>query len=107
MEKYVIPAIAKEELTKKLEKLQKKAKAYGNKIVWSFGEEKVVDRNVYSVDPVTQVLYKTATDKVFGIEINIESDIIRKDGYTVVAGIEHLDSGNIVKVFDENQYIKN
>ena len=104
MTTYTIPAVAKDELQKKLEKLQKKANAYGNKFEWSFGEEKAVDRNVYSVDPVTQVLYKTGTDKVFGIEINIESDIIRKDGYTVVAQIEAIDNGqNIVKMLDDSK----
>ena len=104
MTTYTIPAIAKEELQKKLERLKKKANSYGNKLEWRFGEEKVVDRNVYSVDPVTQVLYKTSTDKVFGIEINIDSDIIRKDGYTVIAQIEAIDNGqNIVKMFGEGE----
>lgn len=104
MTTYMIPAIAKDELQKKLEKLQKKANAYGNHIEWSFGEEKAVDRNVYSVDPVTQVLYKTATDKVFGVEVSIESDIIRKDGYTVVAQIEAVDNGhNLVKMLGEGE----
>ncbi len=104
MTTYTIPVIAKDELQKKLQKLQKKANAYGNHIEWSFGEEKAVDRNVYNVDPVTQVLYKTATDKVFGIEINIDSDIIRKDGYTVIAQIEAIDNGqNIVKMLDDSK----
>lgn len=102
MTTYTIPAVAKDELQKKLERLQKKANVSGNHIEWSFGEEKAVDRNVYSIDPVTQVLYKTDTDKVFGIEINIESDIIRNDGYTVVAQIEAIDNGhNIVKMLGE------
>lgn len=102
MTTYMIPAIAKDELQKKLEKLQKKANTYGNHIEWSFGEETVVDRNVYSVDPVTQVLYKTGTDKVFAVELNIESDIVRKDGWTVVGQIECVEYGkNVVKMFDE------
>ena len=104
MTTYMIPAIAKDELHKKLQKLQKKANAYGNHIEWSFGEETVVDRNVYSVDPVTHVLYKTATDKVFGVEINIDSDIIRKEGYTVIAQIEAVGNGqNIVKMLDDSK----
>lgn len=100
MTKYIVPVIAKEELQKKLEKLNKKAIAYGNHLEYSFGEEIVVTRNVYSVEGNEKV--KTGEQKVFGVELTVESDIIRKDGYTVVAGIEHNGAGNIVNLFDEN-----
>ena len=104
MTTYTIPVIAKDELEKKLKKFQKKANTYGNKLEWTFGDEKVVTRNIYSVGEGYK-LVKTGEEKVFGVEINIESDIIRKDGYTVVAGIEHFNSGNIVILFDENTSI--
>lgn len=104
MTTYMIPAISKEELQKKLERISKKANAYGNRFEYSFGAETVVTRNVYSVDPVTKTQTKTGEQKVFGIELTIESDIIRKDGYTVVAQIEAVDNGhNIVKMIGEGE----
>lgn len=99
---YTIPAVVKDELQKKLEKLNKKARTYGNHLEWSFSEEFVANRNVYSVDPVTQTQVKTGDQKVFCVEITIDSDIIKKDGYTVVAQIEHLESGNVVNMIDES-----
>ena len=96
---YTIPAVVKDELQKKLEKLNKKANTYGNHLEWSFSEEFVATRNIFSVEGSTQV--KTGEQKVFAVEVTIDSDIIKKDGYTVVAQIEHLASGtNIVNMID-------
>lgn len=101
MPKYMIPSSAKDELQKKLEKLGKKATAYGNHLDWKFGEETVVTRNIYSVEDQTKT--KTGEQQVFAVEVEIESDIIRKDGFTVVAQIETLESGkNIVKMIDDS-----
>ena len=97
---YTIPAIAKDELQKKLEKLSKKAKTYGNHLEWSFSEEFVVTRNIYTVEDRKQV--KTGEENVFAVEITIDSDIVKKDGYTVVGQIEAVEyEKNIVKMFDD------
>ena len=101
---YIIPSIAKEELQKKLEKLSKKANAYGNHLTWSFGEEFVATRNVYTIDHVSNKKVATGEQKVFAVEVTIDSDIIKKDGYTVVAQIEAVGyEQNLVKMFDESQ----
>lgn len=98
---YTIPSIAKDELQKKLEKLSKKANAYGNRLNWSFGEEFVAARNVYTVDAETKIKKLTDTQKVFAVTVTIDSDIIKHDGYTVVAQIEAVGyHQNIVKMFD-------
>ena len=98
---YTIPAIAKDELQKKLEKLSKKAKSYGNHLNWSFSDEFVATRNVYNVDPVTKTQVKTDEQKVFAVEVTIDSDIIKKDGYEVVAQIEAVGyNQNLVKMLD-------
>lgn len=98
---YTIPAIAKEELQKKLEKLAKKANAYGNHLNWSFSDEFVATRNVYNVDPVTKTQIRTDEHKVFAVEVTIDSDIIKKDGYEVVAQIEAVGyNQNLVKMLD-------
>ena len=100
MTKYIIPAIAKDELQKKLEKISKKANAYGNHFDYSFGEEIVATRNIYKTDGRT--LAQVDKEKVFAVELTIESDIIRKEGYTVVAQIECLEAGkNMVKMLDD------
>lgn len=99
---YTIPAIVKDELQKKLEKLSKKANAYGSHLEWRFSDEFVVTRNICTVDPVTKTQEKTGDEKVFAVDITIDSDIIKKDGYTVVAQIEAIGNGqNIVKMFDD------
>ena len=78
---YTIPAIVKDELQKKLEKLSKKANTYGNHLNWSFSDEFVATRNVYNVDPVTKTQIWTDEHKVFVVDVTIDSDIIKKDGY--------------------------
>ena len=101
MTTYTIPAVAKDELQKKLEKLAKKANAYGNHLNWSFSDEFVATRNIYNVDPVTQVQVKTDEQKVFAVEVTIDSDIIKKDGYEVIAQIEAVGyNQNLVKMLD-------
>ena len=102
MSTYIIPVTVKEELQKRLEKLSRKAKTYGNRFEYSFGSETVVTRDVYTVDPDGIHQSKTGTENVFGIEITIDSDIIRKAGYTVIAGIEHNAAGNVVSKFDDS-----
>ena len=98
---YTIPAIAKDELQKKLEKLAKKANAYGNHLTWNFSEEFVATRNVYTVDSETKVKTFSDTQKVFAVEVTIDSDIIKKDGYEVVAQIEAVGyNQNLVKMLD-------
>ena len=102
MSTFIIPAILKDDLSKRLEKVSKKAAAYNCKMSWFFGAETVVTRDVYTVDPVTHRKDNTGTEKVFGIEVTIESDIIRKDGYTVIASIDHDPAGNVVNVFSDD-----
>ena len=100
MTTYTIPAIAKAELQKKLEKLSKKANKYGNHLEWSFSEEFVITRNVYTVEDLKKV--KTGEENVFAVEVTIDSDIVKKDGYMVVGQIEAIEYGkNLVKMFDD------
>lgn len=102
MPTYIIPVTVKDDLKKRLDKLAKKASAYNCKFDYSFGSEKVVTRDVYTVDVDGFHRTKTGTENVYGIEITIDSDIIRKDGYTVIASIDHDTAGNVVNVFDES-----
>lgn len=102
MATFIIPVTVKDDLKKRLEKVAKKAAAYHCRFEFSFGSETVVSRNVFTVDPVTHRETFTGTENVFGIELTINSDIIKKGDYIVVAGIEHDPAGNIVNKFDDN-----
>lgn len=103
MATYIIPSIAKDELQKKLEKLAKKANAYGNHLAWNFSDEFIATRNIYKTDSETKTQVWVGEQKVFAVELTIDSDIIKKDGYTVVAQIEAVGyEQNIVKMFDDS-----
>lgn len=100
---YTIPAIVKDALQKKLEKLAKKANTYGNHLNWSFSDEFVATRNVYKTDFETKTQVWVGEQKVYAVEVTIDSDIIKKDGYTVVAQIEKIGYGqNLVKMLDDS-----
>lgn len=96
MATFIIPVTVKDDLEKRLVKFAKKANAYNCNFSFSFGNEITVKRDVYTVEDGYKK-YMTGSENVFGIEITIISDIIRKDGYTIVAAIDHDDNGNIVK----------
>lgn len=100
MKTYTVPVSLKDEIKKRLEKLSKKAAAYGSRLDWSFGAEKIVSRDVFTVSG--NHCEKTGSENIFGIEVNIDADMIRKDGYTVIAGIDHDPAGNIVTMFDDS-----
>ena len=104
MNTFIIPVICKDDLSKKLEKLNKKAAAYGNKMVYHFGNEMPVTRNVYAIVDTPQGKSQVCTGKetVFGIELTIDSDIIRKGDYTIVCSIDHDPAGNIVSKLDDS-----
>lgn len=98
---YIIPVSVKDDLTKRLEKLAKKAAAYHCHMSYQFGNEIPVTRDVYTViDGYKKE--RSGSETVFGIELTIDSDIIRKDGYTVVASIDHDAAGNVVNKFDDD-----
>ena len=82
-----------EELTKKLNRLQKKANKYNVPFSFSFGEPYAVDIN--RVDDFGEKY----TIKYEVVDLAIESEIIRKDGYTIIAHLEHSENGNIVNTF--------
>lgn len=108
MATFIIPVTVKDDLEKRLVKFAKKANAYNCNFSYSFGNEITVTRDVYeTIEGAYGRLEKSfvGSENVFGIEITIESDIIRKDGYTIVAAIDHDDNGNIVKKIDDSYEI--
>lgn len=101
--KYTIPEGKRNDVEKLVTRLQKKAEKYGKAFSISYGEPYAAELPIYEVglDPVTgaQSKYLDHTIKVEAFDIELDGDIIKQDGYSVVAQIEHLDGGNIVKPF--------
>ena len=91
---YTILEEKREEMEKKLKRLQKKAQKYDIPFSYSEGEPYAIEikhRDDYGA---------TYTNKYEVFDLTIESEVIRKDGYTVLAHIEHADNGNIVNSFN-------
>ena len=82
---YTILTEKQEDVEKKLKRLQKKAHKYGITFSSSWGEPYAIERTH------TDDFGKKYTIKYEVVDLTIESEIIRKDGYTVLAYIEHAD----------------
>lgn len=102
--KYTIPESKRADIEKAVKRISKKAEKYGKAFSVKYGEPFATEVAVYEVGydhtigTTTKKMDRTM--KVEAFDIEIEADIIRKDGYTVVAQIEHLDGGNIVVPFE-------
>lgn len=91
---YTILECKREEVEKKLKRLQKKANKYNIPFSFSYGEPYAItlkQKNEY--EQIVENMYEV-------VDLTIESEVIRKDGYTVIAHIEHASNGNIVNVFE-------
>lgn len=99
---YVIPEVERENVAKLLARYAKKAAAYGQQLVVEYGDPYAKEVAVW--DMVEDLEFgmshkkKVGTTLVEVFDLVIEGDIIRKDGYAVIAKIEHLDGGNVVRV---------
>jgi len=90
---YTILEEKREDMEKKLRRLEKKAQKYGIPFATEYGEPYVITKNHRNeFDQIVENKYEV-------FDLTIESDTIRKDGYTVLAHIEHSPTGNVVDVF--------
>ena len=97
---FTVYAELAEEVSKKLDRLAKKADAYGIQFFYSTGEEHPQQVAVREVDPVTQTVQTVSTYTVAAVDFEVECDgLIRANGWTVRAKVEHGDKGNIVTAF--------
>lgn len=97
---YTVPEDRREDILKAIARNQKKAEKYGSPLIAEYGEPYAVVVPVFGLDPATHVMYEKDKIMVEVFDLTIESEIIRKEGYTVAAKIEHLDEGNIVTLID-------
>ena len=98
-ETYCIPEAQRETIQKTVARIQKRAAKYGTPLSVEYGEPYATTVPVYGIDYTTGVQFKKDNAMVEVFDLTIDSEIIRKEGYTVAAKIEHLDEGNIVKTF--------
>lgn len=88
------------EVSRKLDRLAKKAAGYGVPFSYAMGEEHPQKVSVSDVDPVTNTIHKIASYPVAAVDFEVECDgLIRANGWTVLAKVEHSDKGNIVTTF--------
>ena len=102
METYTIPTVSQEIIEKAIARYQKKAAAYGCELVATFGEPYAKERKVYEIvfDETGSHRHQVGTQLIEVFDLSIESDLIRKDGYSVIAKIEHLEGGNVVSTYE-------
>jgi len=97
METRTIYADQIEDVTKRLDKLAKKAARYSIPFAYTIGEEHPETVRVRDVDPVTQTIYTVNTFTVAAVDVTIEcDDLIKANGWTIRAKVEHSRDGNIV-----------
>lgn len=96
---YTIPEARREDIEKLVAKYQKKAAKYNVALTAEYGEPYAQNVPVRKADPATGLIATVDTVLVEVFDLTIDGDEIRKDGYTVVAKIEHLEGGNVVNGF--------
>lgn len=97
---FTVYAELAQEVSKKLDRLAKKADAYGIQFSYSTGAEHPQLVRVLAVDPVTQTQAEVSRHTVAAVDFEVECDgLICANGWTVRAKIEHGDKGNIVTAF--------
>lgn len=98
---FCIPEGMMETVEKLLVSKAKKAAKYGAHLSYSFGEPYVKEVEVYKVDYATQTKGSIGTAHYHVVDLTITSEVIKLNGYEVVAMIEHLNGGNVVKMASE------
>lgn len=103
-ETYTIPTTERETIEKAVKRYEKKAAAYGCKFSITMGEPYAAKRTIYdreSDEYGNPINIKVGSEMIEVFDVTIESDLIRKDGYTVIAKLEHLEGGNVVVTFGD------
>lgn len=107
---YTIPEIERENVTKILNRYGRKADVYGKAFSYEMGDPyaKEVAVWVEDIDPITGTTHtkKIADQMVEAFDLTIDCEIVCKDGYSVVAKLEHLENANIVYTIGDDQVSK-
>lgn len=88
------------EVSKKFDRMAKKAAGYAIPFSYTVSEEHPQTVAVREVDHLTQTIHTVSTYTVAAVDIEVKCDgLIRANGWTVLAKVEHGDEGNIVTTF--------
>ena len=98
---YCIPTGKRAEVEKLIARYQKKAARYGVTLETTFGEPYIKKVAVYENDYIKQEYVHVGDYHYEVCDLEIKSEIIKQNGWEVVAMIEHLDGGNIVTMADD------
>lgn len=93
-----------EEVLKRLEAVRKKAEKYGSSFSYEIGEPYAAEIKIMGIDHATSISYVKDTVRVEAVDVRYDDEMVRKDGWTAVAKVEHLDDGNLVTTFDGSGY---
>lgn len=95
--KYAVYASQAEEVSKRLDRIAKKAARYSIPFSYTMSEEYPKKVPVYAYDEANHCEYVKETYTVAAVDIEIDcEELIRASGWKVLAHIEHGDLGNIV-----------
>lgn len=97
---YTIYASAVDEIRKMLDRATRKAVRYGTAFSYTVGQERPMTVYVYDEGHIVGKRPKEYTVAAVDVEINGDG-LIRKDGWTVCARVEHGNAGNVVTPFGE------
>lgn len=99
---YTIYSSQSEEVTKRLDRIAKKAAKYNVPFSYSVSEEHPQAVAVKTIGPDCRTAETVHTYNVAAVDFDINCDeLIRANGWTVCAKIEHGDKGNIVTPFTD------
>jgi hypothetical protein len=93
---------AREEVEKRLAAMKKKAEKLGCTITYSIGEPFPQLVRVMEYDYAAHDMFCKDEYRVSAVDVEVSEEMIKRDGWTVVAKIEHLENGNLVTMFDFN-----
>lgn len=85
------------EVTKRLDRMAKKAGRYCIPFAYSVGDEHPQTVVTYGIDHITSTKYETGRRMVAAVDVEVECDqLIKANGWTLRAKCEHGEQGNIV-----------
>lgn len=99
---YTVYASRAEEVQKRLDRLAKKAAGFSIPFSYTVSDEHPETVRVRGVDRVNQTIQKLSTYTVAAVDFDVEcNDLIKANGWTIRARVEHGQNGNIVMGFGD------
>jgi len=99
---YTVYASRAEEVQKRLDRLAKKAAGFSIPFSYTVSDEHPETVRVRGVDQVNQTIQTLSTYTVAAVDFDVEcDDLIKANGWTIRARVEHGQNGNIVTGFGD------